>query len=58
MLRMQGARFSRNEAYLAYVAVTARREIFEERGVLSVRRSNEEIEATQQMEYFERNQKW
>ncbi len=26
-------------------------------GVLGVRRSDEEIEATQQMEYFQRNQK-
>jgi len=34
----------------------ARREIFEERGVLSVRRSDEEIAATQQMGYFQRNQ--
>ena len=33
----------------------ARREISEERGVLSVRRSDEEIEATQQMGYFQRN---
>jgi hypothetical protein len=37
-------------------APDARREIFEERGVLSIRRSDEKIEATQQMEYFERNQ--
>ena len=37
-------------------APDARREIFEERGVLSVRRMGEEIEATQQMEYFQRNQ--
>ena len=36
-------------------APDARREISEERGVLSVRRSDEEIEATQQMEYFQRN---
>jgi hypothetical protein len=39
-------------------APDARREIFEERGVLSVRRMGEEIEATQQMGYFQRNQKW
>jgi hypothetical protein len=38
-------------------ALDARREIFEERGVLSVRRSNDEIEATPQMEYFQQNQK-
>ncbi len=38
-------------------APDARREIFEERGVLGVRRSNEEIEATQQMGYFQQNQK-
>ena len=38
MLQMQGARFSRNEAYL------------------DVRRSDKEIEATQQMGYFQRNQ--
>ena len=37
-------------------APDARREISEERGVLGVRRSDEEIEATQQMGYFERNQ--
>jgi hypothetical protein len=37
-------------------ALDARREIFEERGVLSVRRSDEEIVATQQMGYFQRNQ--
>jgi hypothetical protein len=37
-------------------APDARREISEERGVLSIRRSDEEIEATQQMGYFERNQ--
>jgi len=36
-------------------APDARREISEERGVLSVRRSDEEIEATQQMGYFQRN---
>jgi hypothetical protein len=36
-------------------ALDARREIFEERGVLSVRRSDEEIEATPQMRYFQRN---
>ncbi|MEA1867556.1 MAG: hypothetical protein U9N19_05575 [Thermodesulfobacteriota bacterium] len=36
-------------------APDARREISEERGVLGVRRSNEEIEVTQQMGYFERN---
>jgi hypothetical protein len=38
-------------------APDARREIFEERDVLSVRHSDEEIEATQQMGYFQRNQK-
>ena len=38
-------------------ASDARREISEERGVLGVRRSDEEIEATQQMGYFQRNQK-
>ena len=37
-------------------APDARREIFEERGVLIVRRSDEEIEATQHMGYFQRNQ--
>jgi len=45
------ARFSGS----AQNAPDARREIFEERGVFCVRRSDEEIEATQQMEYFERN---
>ncbi len=37
-------------------APDARREILEDRGVLSVRRSDEEIEATQQTGYFQRNQ--
>jgi len=37
-------------------APDARREIFEERGVLSVRRMGEEIEATQQLGYFQRYQ--
>ena len=37
-------------------ALDARREILEDRGVLCVRRSDEEIEATQQTRYFERNQ--
>jgi len=37
-------------------ALDARREILEDRGVLSVRRSDEEIEATQQTGYFQRNQ--
>ncbi|MBW1719503.1 MAG: hypothetical protein JRJ43_08055 [Deltaproteobacteria bacterium] len=37
-------------------ALDARREILEDRGVLCVRRSNEEIEATQQTGYFQRNQ--
>ena len=44
------------DADSAQNAPDARREIFEERGVLCVRRSDEEIEATQQMEYFQRNQ--
>ena len=35
---------------------SARREILEDRGVLCVRRSDEEIEATQQTGYFQRNQ--
>jgi hypothetical protein len=42
----------------AQSAPDARREIFEERGVLGVSRSDEEIKATQQMGYFQRNQKW
>ena len=37
-------------------ALDARREILEDRGVLCVRRSDEEIEATQQTGYFQRNQ--
>jgi len=37
-------------------ASDARREIFQSRGVLSVRRSGWKIEATQQMGYFQRNQ--
>ena len=36
-------------------APDARREISEERGVLRVRRMGEEIEAMQQMGYFQRN---
>jgi len=43
-------------ADFAQNASDARREIFEEQGVLSVRRSDEEVEATQQMKYFQRNQ--
>ena len=34
----------------------ARREILQDRGVLCLRRSEEEREATHQMGYFERNQ--
>ena len=37
-------------------APDARRAILEDRGVLCVRRSDEEIEATQQMGNFEQNQ--
>ena len=36
-------------------APDARREISEERGVLGVRRSDEDVEATQEMEYLEQN---
>ena len=37
-------------------APDARRDIFEERDILDVRRSYEEIKATQQIGYFQRNQ--
>ena len=37
-------------------APDARREILEDRGVLCVRRSDEEFEATQHIGYFQRNQ--